>query len=175
MKLEIVFILIVGILIYDTYHGGVVMKYFNTCKKYYKLAGVIFLIFSIYITIKKDPIHIRDMLIQATNGRLQNGSMYKNQKNPSVLNLHNPPIPVETPVVVPVSTKPATKRSVSETKKKFVASQQEWKCKNCNMMLTAWFEVDHVVRLEYGGSNEVSNLVALCRECHGKKTAIENM
>ena len=73
------------------------------------------------------------------------------------------------------SGKRATKRSVSETKKKFVASQQDWKCGDCNNQLSAWYEVDHIQRLEYGGSNEVSNLVALCRECHGKKTAMENM
>ena len=69
----------------------------------------------------------------------------------------------------------ATKRSVSETKKKYVASMQDWKCGDCREKLNAWFEVDHVHRLEYGGSNEVNNLVALCRNCHGKKTAFENM
>ena len=69
----------------------------------------------------------------------------------------------------------ATKRSVSETKKKYVASMQNWKCGDCSKQLNAWFEVDHKHRLEYGGSNDVSNLVALCRECHGKKTAMENM
>ena len=69
----------------------------------------------------------------------------------------------------------ATKRSVSETKKKYVASMQNWKCKKCSQQLNAWFEVDHIKRLEYGGTNEVQNLVALCRECHGQKTAMENM
>ena len=68
-----------------------------------------------------------------------------------------------------------TKRSVSETKKKYVASQQDWKCNGCNQQLNAWFEVDHKVRLDQGGGNEVDNLVALCRECHGKKTAMENL
>jgi hypothetical protein len=69
----------------------------------------------------------------------------------------------------------STKRSVSETKKKFVASRQGWKCGDCQEQLNAWFEVDHKIRLEYGGSNHVDNLVALCRECHGKKTTIENL
>jgi hypothetical protein len=73
------------------------------------------------------------------------------------------------------SGKNTTKRSVSETKKKYVASQQHWKCGNCNNQLNAWFEVDHKIRLEHGGSNEVTNLVALCRECHGRKTSMENM
>ena len=68
-----------------------------------------------------------------------------------------------------------TKRSVSETKKKYVASMQDWHCGDCRDKLNAWFEVDHKVRLEYGGGNDVENLVALCRNCHGKKTAFENM
>ena len=69
----------------------------------------------------------------------------------------------------------ATKRSVSETKKKWVASQQNWHCKSCQKQLNAWFEVDHVIKLEHGGSNNVENLVALCRECHGEKTAKERL
>jgi hypothetical protein len=73
------------------------------------------------------------------------------------------------------SGKTSTKRCVSETKKKFVAAQQGWKCQHCTRQLPAWFEVDHVVRLEHGGTNHIDNLVALCRDCHGKKTAIENL
>ena len=71
--------------------------------------------------------------------------------------------------------KKATKRSVSETKKKFVAASQNWHCGKCARQLPAWFEVDHKIRLEYGGSNHVDNLVALCRDCHGEKTAMENL
>ena len=67
------------------------------------------------------------------------------------------------------------KRSVSETKKKYVAANQNWKCDNCNCTLTYTYEIDHKIRLEHGGSNDVDNLVALCRECHGQKTAMENM
>jgi hypothetical protein len=67
------------------------------------------------------------------------------------------------------------KRSVSETKKKYVASMQDWKCGQCHKKLSHTFEVDHKIRLEHGGGNDVANLVALCRECHGEKTAMENM
>jgi hypothetical protein len=73
-----------------------------------------------------------------------------------------------------VGTK-GTKRSVSETKKKYVASMQNWKCGNCKQQLNHTFEIDHKIRLENNGSNDVENLVALCRNCHGEKTAIENM
>jgi hypothetical protein len=73
------------------------------------------------------------------------------------------------------SGKGSTKRSVSETKKKFIAANQNWICKDCNKQLPAWFEVDHVIALHYGGSNEIDNLVALCRDCHGKKTAMDRL
>jgi hypothetical protein len=68
-----------------------------------------------------------------------------------------------------------TKRSVSETKKKFVAASQNWLCGDCRVQLPAWFEVDHVIALHNGGTNEVNNLVALCRDCHGKKTAMDRL
>ena len=73
------------------------------------------------------------------------------------------------------SGKNGTKRSVSETKKKYVAANQDWKCGHCKSQLDHTFEVDHKIRLEYGGGNDVQNLIALCRNCHGKKTASENM
>jgi hypothetical protein len=74
-----------------------------------------------------------------------------------------------------MSGRGTTKRSVSETKKKFVAASQNWLCGDCKRQLPAWFEVDHVIALHNGGSNEVSNLVALCRDCHGKKTAMDRL
>ena len=73
------------------------------------------------------------------------------------------------------SGKKGTKRSVSETKKKFVASRQNWCCGGCKKQLNAWFEVDHKIRLADGGSNHVDNLIAYCRECHGQKTTMENL
>ena len=60
-------------------------------------------------------------------------------------------------------------------KKKYIASNQNWKCKHCYTQLNAWFEVDHIKKLGHGGTNDVNNLEALCRECHGKKTAFENL
>ena len=73
------------------------------------------------------------------------------------------------------SGKGTSKRSVSETKKKYVAANQDWKCGHCDSQLDHTFEIDHKIRLEYGGGNDVQNLIALCRNCHGKKTASENM
>jgi hypothetical protein len=65
------------------------------------------------------------------------------------------------------------KRVVSESKKKKVASAQAWRCACCNGMLSHVFEIDHVIPLFLGGNNSEENLQALCRECHGQKTALD--
>ncbi len=65
---------------------------------------------------------------------------------------------------------PKTRRSVSETRKKYVAASQNWRCLHCTKQLTAYYEIDHVVRLEHGGSNDISNLRALCKNCHAAET-----
>ena len=62
------------------------------------------------------------------------------------------------------------KRNVSESLKKIVASEQQWKCSSCNNLLTASYEIDHIVPLYKGGSNNRENLSAMCRNCHGNKT-----
>ena len=67
------------------------------------------------------------------------------------------------------------KNKLLETKKKYVAAQQDWKCKHCGTQLTATFEVDHKIELQHGGSNHVTNLEALCRNCHGNKTMMTNL
>ena len=65
-------------------------------------------------------------------------------------------------------------RSVSGYRKRYVAASQSWKCAGrCGQLLPASFEVDHIVRLDRGGDNSVTNLVALCRNCHGHKTFVE--
>ena len=72
-------------------------------------------------------------------------------------------------------TKTTQKRVVSETKKKYVASQQDWKCKNCSQQLSYTYEIDHRISLENGGSNHVTNLDALCVGCHKEKTLEKNL
>jgi hypothetical protein len=67
------------------------------------------------------------------------------------------------------------KRNVSNMQKKIIAANQGWKCYQCGHLLSACWEVDHVLSLMLGGSNDRDNLVALCRECHGKKTIFERL
>ena len=63
--------------------------------------------------------------------------------------------------------KSKSKRKLSESTKKIIASNQKWTCKMCNNMLDASYEIDHIIPLYKGGNNELYNLQALCRNCHG--------
>lgn len=70
------------------------------------------------------------------------------------------------------------KRSVSAKTKRMVAAKQGWKCgyyAYCKRMLDETFEVDHVIPLYKGGSNDMSNLMALDPICHRKKTRADRM
>ena len=49
-------------------------------------------------------------------------------------------------------------------------------CAECRRLgrVTAATEVDHIVRLQDGGTDHPSNLQSLCHDCHALKTANEN-
>ena len=63
-----------------------------------------------------------------------------------------------------------SKRNVTATMKKKVASDQKWNCKICSNMLDECYEIDHIICIKDGGTNEDTNLQALCPNCHRKKT-----
>lgn len=65
------------------------------------------------------------------------------------------------------------KRSVSAAKRKYIAACQNWRCKHCKIVLSSFFEIDHIERIADGGSNHVSNLAALCLHCHKYKTELQ--
>ena len=71
--------------------------------------------------------------------------------------------------------KPKLARQVSPLLKKKVAAAQGWKCGHCQQILDASYEVDHILALYRGGSNDEKNLIALCRNCHGAKTVDERL
>ena len=197
MRLEIFILGITAFFIYNAYHDGKYTKMLLVFKKYYKMIFYALLGVGIYILLKRNPSQGRNMLLYANNivkfmpidknsmdmmspvFDFTNNNYGNNNEDNSTgfmgsLN-HMLPQNTNSERRLLGSGKAGTKRSVSETKKKYVASQQNWKCGDCGEQLNAWFEVDHKVRLEHGGGNDVQNLLALCRECHGKKTAMENM
>jgi predicted HNH restriction endonuclease len=67
------------------------------------------------------------------------------------------------------------KRNVTGLMKKKVAADQGWKCGDCGRTLDETYEVDHRLALFKGGSNDMSNLVALCPHCHRLKTVKERL
>ena len=205
MKTELIIIGITIFFVLNTYFDGKFVKVVKSWKKYYQMAGIGFIGLSAYIFMKKHPSHSKNLLCHANGlikympidkeasdfltplldmskgsfpmgnnmaggasmmaggaSMMAGGGMMSSQER-RILNSGNG------------NGNQTVKRSVSETKKKYVAAQQGWNCGACKKQLPAWFEVDHKIRLDNGGSNSVENLVALCRDCHGKKTAFENL
>jgi hypothetical protein len=80
-----------------------------------------------------------------------------------------------TPSNSNINKKNTIKRNVTNGQKKYVASIQKWRCGHCDKLLDASYEVDHIHALYKGGTNDLSNLVALCRNCHGMKTTKERL
>ena len=179
MRIEIGIIIITALVIMNIYHDNKYYKMFLSYKKYLQIIFVSFLGIAFYYLLKKNPARCKNILLQANN-------MVKYMPiDKSSLDMLSPIIDftanqsptedhIQTGFIKDMNTN-KVKRSVSETKKKYIASSQGWKCGQCGNVLNAWFEVDHKVRLDHGGNNDVSNLIALCRECHGGKTAMENM
>jgi len=186
MKLEILILAVSGFFIANTYYDGNYIKILQSWQKYFKMIGFAFAGLSIYLYLKKNPTESHSIVQQATNiiKHMPSGQ--------SSLDMFSPFIDFtnQTPFVpgtngsnneqqqinrIMESGKKRTKRCVSETKKKFVASQQKWACAHCSNQLDASFEVDHIIELQNGGTNHVDNLTALCRNCHGKKTAYDSM
>ena len=197
MKLELLIFGIAGFLLYNIYHDGKYSKIFVSYKKYYQMGIVALFAISLYVMIKRNPGQTKNMLL-CTNNMIKympidkssmdmispifdlTNNVNNNGFNTSFMTALNggagmDPLLASQQQRNLLSGQKATKRSVSETKKKYVASIQDWKCGQCNKKLKHTFEIDHKIRLEHGGGNDATNLVALCRECHGEKTAMENM
>ena len=179
MSIEFIILGITAFFIANAYNDGKYVDLLKSWKKYYQMAFIGFLGFSLYIFVKRNPAQSHS-LVKHANGIIKYMPIDKNTTDMltpildfSSQNMFGSEKQVDTRLIN--SGKTSTKRSVSETKKKFVASNQSWKCNTCKEQLTAWFEVHHIRPLEHGGSNHVDNLEALCRNCHGEKTALDNL
>ena len=64
-------------------------------------------------------------------------------------------------------------RNVTPYLKKIVAASGGWRCACCRLPLDASYEVDHIIPLPQGGTNDKINLQALRSECHKLKTSYE--
>ena len=196
MKLELVIFGITGFLLFNAYHDGKYTKVLYSYKKYYKMVTIALVAISLYLLLKRNPDKSKQMLLYTNNlvkympidkstiDMISPIFDFTSKADSSLMGALNgfknnnsqmSPVLAARQQRMSLSGQKGTQRSVSETKKKYVAFNQDWKCGHCNNKLTHTFEVDHKIRLEHGGGNDPSNLVALCRECHGQKTASENM
>ena len=181
-KLKLIIFGITGFLIANTYYDGKYTKMLMGWQKYYKMAMFAFSGLSLYLFIKKHPNHSKDALLTASNlvkyipvdSDTSNlfSKFLSNTNNDN--NFNNINVSPQMKRMLN-SGKNSITRSVSETKKKYVAAQQGWKCKNCRNQLNHTFQVDHVIDLQFGGDNSVGNLAALCNNCHAEKTASNNL
>ena len=205
MRPELVLLTVTVFFVYNAYHDGKYTKLAMANKKYFQMGGIVAVSFLIYTALKSAPAQCMSLFRAANKciqympvDRHASGVVSPALKYVSDMYAPGSQVLRSANAIAGggytnmnmntmnmggdggrggggAAGGAASKRSVSGIKKKYVASNQGWKCDSCGSTLNAWFEVDHRTRLEHGGSNDVSNLVALCRECHGQKTTIESM
>lgn len=179
MKIEFFILLITGFIVMNVYHDGKYLRMIKEWKKYYQMAFYLFVGLSLIIFIRKYPLQGKDLCSHAHNFvkfmpiDKDSSDMLTPILKISSTDWGNNTSPQFKRMMNSGTSVTNVKRSVSETKKKYVAAQQNWKCGKCSCQLPGWFEVDHKIRLEHGGDNHIGNLEALCRNCHGEKTAME--
>jgi 5-methylcytosine-specific restriction protein A len=176
MRYGLIIFMITSALLYNIYYDNIIVRSVKNNMKYIQMGGIVFGAISLYVFIKKNPSESNSMLKHASS-IVQYMPIDSNSRDLlTPLFKMIPPVHGTGAGTVPTSaTTTTTKRSVSETRKKYVASSQGWTCKHCNQILDATFEIDHKIELQHGGTNDVSNLEALCRNCHGKKTMMHKI
>jgi len=194
MNLKLPIILGTLFMIINTYHDGKYIALLKSWKKYYVMGGYLLIGFFVISFINKNPQDGLSLVKHATNTIkympidkeasnfllpvLKHATSFvrpeQDINSNQMYSLHRD-YNFQTKDNKLKETSTTTKRSVGETKKKYIAAKQNWTCAHCKCQLPAWFEVDHIKRLQYGGTNDINNLEALCRDCHGKKTAEEHL
>jgi hypothetical protein len=202
MRLEVWLLLITAFVLGNLYYEGRWLRQVSANQKYIKMAGVLFAAYSVYWIFRGGPGR-RGAAAQAASAALReldadaaqqlgplldrvaaaaaaSGEASAIGAPPAVGASHRfvPAHPwqasgLRDAPALPGGTQRLHRRSVSEARRRHVAASQNWACAHCRSTLAASYEVDHIMRLDRGGSNEIDNLVALCRNCHGEKTRME--
>jgi len=157
MRLEIFILGLTAFFVYNTYADGKYTKMMMSFKKYYKMIFYALLGIGIYYLLKKNPSKGKDMLLYANNYikylPIDKNSIdmlspiidFTGTPDSSFMESFNGISPQTSGFCseqrILSSGKGGTKRSVSETKKKYVASNQEWKCGHCHNQLDHTFEM----------------------------------
>lgn len=189
MRKDIVVLLVTGLILANMYYNGAIIEKVKSYKKQYQMIGVGMLGLLLFIFFRKNPKESNQLLYCAGDLMkslpldkdtskflapvIKTCKTYDKYTNPkqfhsNYMEMSGIPNPLS-------NQRGQVKRSVSETRKKYVASNQNWKCGDCGNQLDYTFEVDHILPLNEGGTNDIENLVSLCPSCHRKKTALSHI
>jgi 5-methylcytosine-specific restriction endonuclease McrA len=163
-----VFLAIVFLLI-NTYYNGIIIRAYNWITGLPKMLLVFItltIIFAPFLLKNNKAVDLcKDFLPDSISKRID------------IINAKKASVSARVPIQMTYTPNTPTSkiRKVSDQLKKIVASQQRWNCRKCKNILDATYEVDHIIALEDGGNNDIQNLQALCRNCHGKKTMEDNI
>ena len=189
-KRSLLVILICGAVIWDIVSGGKVQRRLADVQKYGKAAIALVVGLGVLLMVNKPGNSNVDMMrtasdivsvmpASATTRLMKGGIGFVSQANNSGFGNwadQADTLSAQSKTSTQAMSGGKTKtRSVSEARKKSVAASQGWRCSACNEMLSATYEVDHIIELQDGGTNDVSNLTAMCRNCHGEKTLQERL
>lgn len=150
MKFELFIFGVTAFFIANTYHDNKYIDIMKTWKKYYQMICIGFVGISVYVFLKKYPDQSKTLFTHANSvvkylpidrntthflapildlARFGSGQQ---EVSPQERRMMNSGLGGAGAMGGTVKT---TKRSVSETKKKYVAAQQGWKCDECKEQL----------------------------------------
>ena len=76
--------------------------------------------------------------------------------------------------IMPLGGHPTKRKRFSPLVSKQVAARQWFRCALCNRLFDdSLWDLDHIVPLFRGGTNDLSNIRALCRACHMNVSATQ--
>lgn len=69
------------------------------------------------------------------------------------------------------------RKKLTPLRRNTLAYFQKWRCNisSCRKLLPPSFDVDHIIPLHKGGTNDVTNLQILCCRCHRMKCITEQL
>jgi len=77
---------------------------------------------------------------------------------------------------MPKKRKKYKRITIRQEQRTKIAASQKWKCNRCvELFGMGGWHTNHILRVALGGTNERSNLEAICHNCHAKITAEERI
>lgn len=168
----LIFLIFIGVIFWVNFRfKNIIVRSYNYLSQFPKVfligIGIIAIVSPMLLKNNSFLNYFRDFLPSEITNKLDIIDNLKEKKIPLPSIIKNPANKILGPT--------RYRRKVPDQLKKVVAANQQWKCKHCNNVLDAKYEVDHIIALEDNGGNDIYNLQALCRNCHGQKTLSDDI